>query len=83
MIFLATNCIAFFVSFALQCIPLNWLHLASGHCLKLFDLEICRQISHIFSDLVMLLLPIPTIRKLQITTTRKVGLVITFTTGSV
>lgn len=75
----------FTVAFNLQCIPLAYTWdktIPGGHC---FDVEAYYKATsapNIATDVVMLILPIPTVINLQTTTLRKLGLFVVFLVGS-
>ena len=82
---LVANWFAFTVATCLQCRPLEYLWNQSnpdGHC---YNIELLYRLSALpnsFTDEVMLVLPLPVLWKLHSSKTVKIGLIITFATGS-
>jgi hypothetical protein len=79
------NCVAnFFVTFAV-CRPLNFLwdkSVPGGTCLDINAWWRWASLMNIVTDVIMLVLPLPHVYKLQAPKKVKIGLGITFTTGS-
>lgn len=65
------------------CIPIskNWAPAEPGHCGTEYDLLMGSAISSVALDLIILLLPLPKLWKLQISTQRRVGIMIVFILG--
>ncbi|RFU78637.1 integral membrane [Trichoderma arundinaceum] len=74
-------CITFLFIFI--CVPVQklWYPDLPGHCINQVGTWIANASSTIFTDLVILLLPIPQIWKLQLRTTEKMGLTFAFGLG--
>ena len=70
---------------ALVCIPLNafWNHSVKGTCVDVPTFYRFGTLPNAITDLVMLILPLPVIWKLQTSRRNKIGLTLTFLTGSV
>lgn len=69
-----------------QCVPLayQWNKMIpGGYCFDIGSYYKATSAPNIFSDIIMLVLPIPTIMKLQTTVLRKLGLLLVFLVGSV
>ncbi|RDL32029.1 uncharacterized protein BP5553_09431 [Venustampulla echinocandica] len=80
--------VAWIVSFILQmamCSPFEklWDKSLPGKCLNEFQIFIWFGIPHIVTDVAIIILPLPLIWRLQTTTNQKIGLTLTFLTGSV
>jgi len=68
------------------CVPFNYQWNKSvhgGRCLNQFALFIWMGIPSILTDVAIIILPLPLIWRLQTSTNQKVGLTLTFLTGSV
>jgi hypothetical protein len=68
-----------------MCIPFNFLWdrtIPGGHCFSINSYFRWASLANIITDVVMLVLPLPVIWKIQTTTNTKIGLTITFATGS-
>jgi hypothetical protein len=82
---LLAYCIAFSVATALQCIPLEYQwnkDIPGGKC---FDVPLfwkSLSIPNIVTDVIILVLPIPTILRLRLSTPQKIGLFTVFLSGS-
>jgi hypothetical protein len=82
---LIANCVASAVTGFLICTPLNYFwdrRIPGGHCLNITAYLRWIGVNNIVTDVAMLLLPLPIIRKLQISRNLKIGLTFTFATGS-
>ena len=68
-----------------QCIPLSylWDKTIAGHCIDIDALFRWSSLPNIVADVVILALPLPAVWKLNAPRNVKVGLAVTFTTGSV
>ena len=67
------------------CTPLDYLwdkSIARGHCINVAAFYRYAPMPNIFTDLAMLLLPLPLIWRLQTSRSTKIGLTFTFLTGS-
>jgi branched-subunit amino acid ABC-type transport system permease component len=87
MAVLSSWCVSIIIANGLQCIPIACLwnpagH-PNGHCFNINQFWKWFSFGNILTDFVMLLLPFPCIWKLRISRRDKIGLVITFCTGSV
>ncbi|KAF2229183.1 hypothetical protein EV356DRAFT_581024 [Viridothelium virens] len=90
-VFLVANCIAFTIASILICVPPSyyWSSYAltgedpSNKCINTTALSLAYNPPHIATDIVMLVLPIRTLWKLNISLAKRVGLVLTFSTGSI
>ena len=82
-LFLALQGVAMSVVYICTCVPpkANWEDV-SAHCIDGRVVALIRQVLQAISDLALLVLPIPTIRRLQISFGRKIGLAVTFLSGS-
>lgn len=84
--FVAATWAAYIVATSLQCTPLAYQWdktIAGGRC---FDIEIwykTTSIPNIATDVVILVLPIPTVLRLKVTILRKLALLLVFLAGSV
>ncbi len=59
----------------------QWDTSVEGHCLDLSSLYVATATSNVLIDLIILVLPLPMLRKLQVTLPRKMALVGAFTLG--
>ncbi|KAL9619442.1 MAG: hypothetical protein Q9160_005953 [Pyrenula sp. 1 TL-2023] len=77
------NAMAIFLTAAFICHPFaaNWDKSIPGHCGDYMIYYRCVSVPNIVTDLAILVLPLPTLYKLQISPAKKVGLVLTFLTG--
>ena len=78
--------LSFMIAFNLQCIPLAYQWdktIPGGHCFHVDAFFKATSIPNIVTDIIMLILPIPTVLNLQTTTIRKLGLLFVFLVGSV
>ena len=85
-VLLVANCIAFTVTGLLICRPIAflWDHsIAKGHCYNINAWFRWGSVVNIITDVVMLVLPLPMIWKVQTSRKIKLGLTLTFATGSV
>lgn len=91
--FLVSNGIAFFVAQIVLCHPPSYyweIHTfaipntpaAKKNCINLSAIAIAINPPHIVSDIVMMVLPLPTVWRLHISRANKVGLTIAFLAGS-
>lgn len=78
IIFLIANCVAFTVPFVLMCHPIQSVWSIGYACLDVAALEIWRSIPHIVTDLIMIVLPLPTVKKLHVSRPMKVRIGVTF-----
>ena len=77
--------VAFTIAFNLQCIPLAYQwdkKIPGGHCFNVGAYYKATSAPNIITDIVILILPIPTVLNLQTTATRKLGLFFVFLVGS-
>lgn len=84
-VFLIVNWVTFTVAAFLMCTPFEYLWnktIPGGHCLDLKLLFLWSAFPNIVTDLVMLVLPLPVVWKLNTSRNTKIGLTITFVTGS-
>jgi len=84
---LVSFCISQVLATCLQCFPLSYLwdptaH-PGGHCLDFNTLWRWGSFPNIVTDIFMLILPLPCLLKLHLSTRDKIGLVATFCTGSI
>ena len=83
--FLIINWFTFTVTAFMMCSPLEYLwnkQIIGGHC---YDINLFYRMSafpNIATDVIMLALPLPVVWKLQTSQNVKIGLTITFATGS-
>jgi hypothetical protein len=82
----SSACFAVVLVTCLQCTPLEFmwapqLH-PDGHCIDMNSFWTWGSLPNIVTDLMMMVLPIPCIWKLQLSKKDKIGLVLTFATGS-
>lgn len=83
---LIANCVGAMIAGFLICIPLYylWDHtIPGGHCININAWYRWSSLMNIVTDVVMLILPLPVIWKIQSSMKVKIGLTITFATGSV
>ena len=69
-----------------KCIPFKYMwdkSIPGGHCVDVHKVYQWITLPNIITDVMILLLPIPTIWRLQMPGIKKVGLTVTFLTGSV
>ena len=92
--FLTANMLAFFFAQIFLCTPPSYFWttfaisttnagLHKGKCINLEAVILAINPPHIASDIVLLILPLPTVWKLQMSIGRKVGLAITFMSASI
>lgn len=78
-------CIALFASIgaAAQCIPFHqaWDPIPGGHCIEFGYVQLAATICTIITDFVILLIPIPAVRKLNMAKGKKMMLIFTFMIG--
>ena len=82
---LVTNWFVFTVAAFLMCIPLEYLwnkRLEGGHCFDIDGFYRWSTFPNIITDVVMLILPLPVVWRLQTSRSIKIGLTLTFATGS-
>jgi len=84
---LSSSCLSVVIVTFVQCTPVSYLwdptaH-PDGHCIDINSFWRWGSFPNVITDLVMLVLPLPCIWTLQLSKKDKVGLVITFCTGSV
>ena len=83
---LVANWFAFTVTAFTMCIPLSYLwdkELAGGgHCFNINQFYRWSALPNIVTDVVMLILPLPVVWRLQTSRSIKIGLTLTFATGS-
>jgi hypothetical protein len=84
IIFLALHAIAYALAVSFQCTPVNalWTPQAQGKCMSLTTIGVSGAIFSIVEDVVILILPIPEIMNLQMSTTKKWALYLLFGIGS-
>ncbi|KAJ4298933.1 hypothetical protein N0V90_004176 [Kalmusia sp. IMI 367209] len=87
IVFLIANCIGWFVPSVLVCSPPSsyWNPPTDGSIPKCLDIKMIGTwipFPHIVSDLVILILPLPILIEMQLKLSKKIGLIITFNTGS-
>ena len=71
------------VALGLQCIPprKTWNPLITGHCINTIAFVIAAEIPEILLDFSMMILPISVLRRLQLSTRRKINMGIIFAVG--
>lgn len=82
---LVANWFAFTVTAFMMCTPLNYLwnqRVVGGHCFNIDAFYRWSALPNIVTDLVMLILPLPVVWRLHTSRSIKIGLTITFATGS-
>ena len=83
---LVANWFAFTLTAFMMCTPLNYLWnkkiVGGGHCFDIDSFYRWSTLPNIVTDVVMLILPIPVVWRLQTSRSIKIGLVLTFATGS-
>ena len=83
---LVATALATFTTNLVQCVPLEFAwnveRVAGAHCLNQQLFWSLISLPNIITDLVMLALPVPVICKIQLSWKDKVGLLLTFATGS-
>jgi hypothetical protein len=84
IVFLALHGIAYILAVSFQCKPVEsiWNPHIAGKCINLTTIGVSGAIFSIVEDVVILILPIPEIIKLQMSTNKKWGLVLLFGIGS-
>ena len=84
IVFLALHGIAFILAVSFQCNPVDsiWNPRITGKCLNLTAIGVAGAILSIVEDFVILVLPIPEILNLQMSKSKKWGLVLLFSIGS-
>lgn len=83
--FMIANCVGTMVAGCFICRPLEFLWdrtIPGGHCININAWYRWSSLMNILTDVTMLVLPLPVIWKIQTTKKVKIGLTITFTTGS-
>ena len=78
--------ISFFVATCVQCIPLQYIWdktIPGGHCFNTVAFVYSSSAPNIATDVVVIFLPIRTVRDLKVSFVRKLGLMLIFLTGSV
>ncbi|CAL8578664.1 hypothetical protein XPA_004431 [Xanthoria parietina] len=82
--FLVVNAIAWFVPTVAVCqpIPAYW-NQEPAKCINYQVFGVWISLPHIVSDLVILILPLPVLWRMQMARTKKLGLTVTFLTGSI
>jgi hypothetical protein len=87
IVLVAATGIAVVIVTCFQCRPLAYLWDPEGHpgarCIDINAFWRWGSFPNIITDVMILLLPVPCIWKLQLSTRDKVGLIVTFATGSV
>lgn len=76
--------LAFQITAIVQCIPTRYYwdkKGEKGNCIKLVPFYIALAASNVATDVLILTLPIPLVWKLQVKTSKKIGLTITFLLG--
>ncbi|PWY82062.1 integral membrane protein [Aspergillus heteromorphus CBS 117.55] len=78
------NMVALFITGLLSCIPLSyyWTEAPGGHCININMYFRWAGFPNLLTDIVMLILPIPTVWALQLSTKMKWGVLVTFLLGS-
>lgn len=82
---LIANCLGTMIAGFCMCIPLQYLWnrtIPGGHCININAWYRWSSLVNIITDVVMLILPLPTVWKIQSSRKIKIGLTITFATGS-
>ncbi|OCL04356.1 hypothetical protein AOQ84DRAFT_346335 [Glonium stellatum] len=84
---LTSSCLAVVIVTCTQCTPISFLwdptgH-PEGHCIDIDSFWRWGSFPNVITDLIMLLLPLPCIWKLQLSKKDKIGLAVTFATGSI
>lgn len=81
---LTANWLAATVAGFLSCIPLNylWDRTVTGHCFNINAWFRWSSLTNVITDVIMLILPLPVVWKIQTSRKVKLGLSLTFATGS-
>lgn len=82
---LITNFVGAMIAGFLMCVPLEYLwnrSIPGGHCININAWYRWSSLMNIITDVVMLILPLPVIWKIQTSRRVKIGITITFATGS-
>lgn len=82
---LITNFVEAMIAGFLMCVPLEYLwnrSIPGGHCININAWFRWSSLMNIITDVVMLILPLPVIWKIQTSRRVKIGITITFATGS-
>jgi hypothetical protein len=77
--------ISCFVVEIFQCTPIAFFwdrSIPGGHCVDRYRLYVSSSILHILTILLLFLMPVPTVWALQLTTSRKCGLIVVFSVGA-
>ena len=84
IVFLALHGIAFILAVSFQCNPVEsiWNPQITGKCINLTAIGVVGAIFSIVEDFIILILPIPEILNLQMSKSKKWGLVLLFGIGS-
>ena len=85
MVILLTNAIAWFVPSAVVCYPVSQYWSAEStrnHCIDFTTFGTWISFPHIVTDLVMLVLPVPTLSRLQMSLSKKLAVMFMVLTGS-
>ncbi|KAI4226557.1 MAG: hypothetical protein LQ349_006859, partial [Xanthoria aureola] len=81
--FLVVNAIAWFVPTVAVCQPISaYWNQEPAKCINYAVFGVWISLPHIVSDLVILILPLPVLWRMQMARTKKLGLTVTFLTGS-
>ena len=86
MAWVTLSCLAFVIAATVGCTPVSYLwnkSIPGGHCVNTFTIGQMANIPSIVSDVIMLILPMPMVWGLRISSVRKFGLTLVFLTGSV
>ena len=84
IVFIIVNMIAWLVPSIVVCLPIHafWSSSGGGRCINTNTLGTWISLPHIISDIVILIIPLPVIWRAQMSLGRKIGLFITFLSGS-
>lgn len=76
--------VAFFFAVTFQCVPVRkiWDQTIPGKCVDLVSIIYSGAVFSIFEDLVLILLPIPQLKILNMTVRKKIALAFMFSLGS-
>lgn len=83
---LVATAVATFIANLIQCVPLEFAwavkEVAGAHCFNHQLFWSLISLPNIITDIVILALPVPVICKIQLSWKDKIGLILTFATGS-
>lgn len=85
MAFVVVNCVVFFFIYAFDCKPVyyTW-HFSVDHfdCIEITQINVAIGAINIFTDLIIMIMPLPLVWQLQLAKTQKAGLLVVFSTGA-